>query len=418
MTVTDQQPADSPEMRRDDPDLEQRPEGDVVDDTNDTTPEDYAEDRSSEDSEPDDTAAPEADDAAPDDRPTTGGRPPLIVMILSGLVLMAIGAGLAVALVPGRSTPPTPTQQAAAPTGAAPAGSAGPADPAAGLATPSVPTALPLPEAIGDVNSTEPVAQVGDTTITRGEFVRAYQPGAPPSEVLNQLIQVELVVQQAKAEGVAVDQARVDEQVDQIKQANAEGDDAKFLEFLQQNNIPSEEQLRELLARDQVVEQMLLTHTTMEQAHARHILLSATAEQIEARKAEAEDLVEQLEGGADFAQLASEKSEDPGSKDSGGDLGWAARGMFVPEFDEAIFSMEKGEVRLVQSEFGWHIIELLDLPAVRGLENRDALNTPQGQQAFTETFLPWVEKLKADAEAAQKVKILVTDDQLVTQPGA
>jgi peptidyl-prolyl cis-trans isomerase C len=262
------------------------------------------------------------------------------------------------------------------------------------------------------------VAQVGDAMITRGDFVRAYQPGAPPTEVINQLIQVELVVQEAKVEGVTVDQTKVDDQLKQIKESNGAGDDAAFLAFLQKNKISSVEQLRGLLERDQVVEQMLLVHTTMEQIHARHILLAAEADKIDARKPEAEDLLKQLQGGADFAQIATQKSEDPGSKDKGGDLGWAPRGLFVPEFDTAVFSMKKGELRLVKSQFGWHIIELLDPPEVRGLASRDILTTPPGQQAFTETFLPWVAKLKSDAEAAQKIKILVTDDQLVTKPGA
>lgn len=72
----------------------------------------------------------------------------------------------------------------------------------------------------------------------------------------------------------------------------------------------------------------------------------------------------------------------------------------------------------MKSQFGWHIIELLDLPEVRGLDSRDVLSTQPGQQAFNTTFLPWVAKLKSDAEAAQKIKVLVTDDQLVTKPGA
>jgi peptidyl-prolyl cis-trans isomerase C len=342
------------------------------------------------------------------------------------LLLVVLGAGLAIAFVPNRSVPAAATAAtvpAAATTAQAGATNAAPAAAstaasADGLPTPSVPTALPLPQAIGDVSSTEAIAQVGDVTITRGEFVRAYQPGSPPTDILNQLIQVELVVQEAKAEGVTVDQKKVDDQISQIKQQNGAADDTAFLAFLKKNKIASLDELRGLLERDQVVEHMLLTHTTMEQIHARHILLAATADKVDARKAEAEDLLKQLQGGADFAQLATTKSEDPGSKDKGGDLGWAPRGLFVPEFDTAVFSMKKGELRLVKSQFGWHIIELLDLPVVRGLDSRDMLSTPPGQKAFTDTFLPWVAKLKSDAEAAKKIKVLVTDDQLVTKPGA
>jgi peptidyl-prolyl cis-trans isomerase C len=379
-------------MRRDDPDLEHaQPERDLVED--------------------DDTDMSEADEAEADHTPTPGGRPRLLVLIGSALLLLVIGAGIAMFFAPGRGTPPAAVAPSAAPNAA---GTTSAAD----LPTSSVPTALPLPEAIGDVSSTEPVAQVGDATITRGEFVRAYQPGTPPSQVLKQLIQVELLIQQAAVEGVTIDQTKVDAEIAQIKQQNSLSDDAAFKDFLQKNNISSEAELRTLIGRSQVVDQMLLTHTTMEQAHARHILLSATADKQAARKAEAEDLLKQLQNGADFATLASEKSEDPGSKDKGGDLGWAPRGLFVAEFDDAVFSMKKDELRLVQSQFGWHIIQLIDPPEVRSIESRAMLNTPPGQQAINDTFLPWIEKLQSAAEAAQKIKILVTDDQLVTSAGA
>ncbi len=359
-----------------------------------------------------------------DDPPPSRSRPPLAVLIAGALLLLAIGAGLAFALTGGSAlvatSAPTDTPMPAGTS--APAGTSVPAGtsaPAANIPTSSVPTALPLPQAIGDITSTEAVAQVGDTTITRGDFVRAYRPGTPPSEVIKQLIQVELVVQEAKVENVTVDQKKVDDQLSQIKQQNGAGDDAAFLAFLQKNKISSLEQLRGLLERDQVVERMLLTHTTMEQVHARHILLAATADKVDARKVEADALLKQLQDGADFAQLATQKSEDPGSKVKGGDLGWAPRGLFVPEFDAAVFSMKKDELRLVKSQFGWHIIQLLDLPTIRSLESRDVLNTQPGQKAFTDTFLPWVEKLKSNAEAAQKIKILITDDaKLVTKPGA
>jgi peptidyl-prolyl cis-trans isomerase C len=393
--VTDSQPDDAPDMPSDEYESAQ-PERDPVD-------------------EDDDIDLPDAD--AGSGAPTGGGSRRMIVLIGSVLLLLAIGGGIAAAFVPGQkpSTASAPTSApVGAPTGApvgAPTGAAG------DLPTSAVPTALPLPQAIGDVTSTEPVAQVGDATITRGDFVRAYQPGAPPKDILDQLIQIELVLQQAHADGFTVDQSKIDAQIAQIKQQNNITSDADFAALLKQSNIASVDQLRALIARDQIVEHMILTHTTVEQAHARHILLAATGDQVAARKAEAEDLLKQLQAGADFVKLASEKSEDPGSKDKGGDLGWASRGMFVTEFDQAIFSMKKDELRLVQSKFGWHIIQLLDLPQVRGLESSDMLNTAPGQQAFSETFMPWVKQLQTDAQAANKIKILVTDDQLVAQPG-
>jgi len=78
----------------------------------------------------------------------------------------------------------------------------------------------------------------------------------------------------------------------------------------------------------------------------------------------AEDLLKQIQGGADFSELAKQNSEDPGSKDSGGDLGWVKRGTFVPEFDKVLFdsNLKDGEVfpQIVESQFGYHIIKKLE----------------------------------------------------------
>lgn len=337
----------------------------------------------------------DAADAAEESGPR---RPPLIVIIGSALLLVAIGVGL------GSLIPSGPAREELLPTATA-------VDPAA-----VVPTALPLPEAVGTADSTEPIARVGDAEIPRGDFVRMYQPGADPQELLDQLILRELVVQAATSEGVEVDDAAVTAQVDQLKLNQAGGDDAQFATFLTDNGIGTEENLRRLIGRDLLIEQMVLRHTVAEQVRARHILLSATPEEAEARKAEAEELLAEIEGGGDFAALAQEKSDDPGSKENGGELGWAPRGAYVGPFDEAVFSMEVGEVRLVQTDFGWHIIEVLEAPQERAFESLDLLNTQTGQQAFQESFLPWADQLKADAEAAGEVEVLVEASELVTDP--
>jgi peptidyl-prolyl cis-trans isomerase C len=75
---------------------------------------------------------------------------------------------------------------------------------------------------------------------------------------------------------------------------------------------------------------------------------------------EAKTLVSELEGGADFATLAQEKSTGP-SGPNGGDLGWFGLGMMVPAFEQAVVTMEPGAVSApVQTQFGWHVIKLID----------------------------------------------------------
>ena len=101
--------------------------------------------------------------------------------------------------------------------------------------------------------------------------------------------------------------------------------------------------------------------TLVTQTHARHILIRPgallTAEQA---KAKIDDIYKQLQGGADFAKLATTNSEDPGSAKQGGDLGWLDPGATVPEFDEAMSKLQPGEMSPpFKSQFGWHIVQVL-----------------------------------------------------------
>ena len=100
-----------------------------------------------------------------------------------------------------------------------------------------------------------------------------------------------------------------------------------------------------------------------EKAHARHILFrippDATPEQRNQIKLKAESVADMARKGADFAELAKKYSEDPGSKDNGGDLGWFARGRMVKEFEDAVFGHKPGEiVGPVESQFGYHVIKV------------------------------------------------------------
>ncbi len=90
-----------------------------------------------------------------------------------------------------------------------------------------------------------------------------------------------------------------------------------------------------------------------EEVSARHILVE-TEEQ-------AKELKAKLDKGADFAQLAKENSKDPGSKDDGGNLGYFGHGQMVPQFEEVVFKLKKGEVSApVKTQFGWHLVKLED----------------------------------------------------------
>ena len=94
--------------------------------------------------------------------------------------------------------------------------------------------------------------------------------------------------------------------------------------------------------------------------HSSHILIDAPSgpDSVKAIQ-KAKDIYRQAKAGADFAQLARTNSEDLGSASQGGDLGWAKRGYFVKQFDDAIFRGQVGEIiGPVRTQYGWHIIKI------------------------------------------------------------
>jgi len=102
-----------------------------------------------------------------------------------------------------------------------------------------------------------------------------------------------------------------------------------------------------------------------EQVKVRHILIAvpagADSKTDAAAKAKAEDLLKQIKSGANFADLASKNSDDPGSKAQGGELGWLDRGRTVPEFDKVAFSLNPGQTSdVIKTQFGYHILQVED----------------------------------------------------------
>ncbi|HKY87674.1 MAG TPA: peptidylprolyl isomerase, partial [Pseudorhodoplanes sp.] len=89
------------------------------------------------------------------------------------------------------------------------------------------------------------------------------------------------------------------------------------------------------------------------EVHARHILVE--------KEDEAKAILADLKKGGDFVAIAKEKSKDPGSKENGGDLGYFAKDQMVPEFAEAAFKLDKGQLSdPVKTQFGWHVLKVED----------------------------------------------------------
>ncbi len=121
-----------------------------------------------------------------------------------------------------------------------------------------------------------------------------------------------------------------------------------------------------------------------EQRRASHILVKD--------KAQAEKLAADVKSNRGrFAELAKKASQDPGSAEKGGDLGWFGRGMMVKPFEDAVFEMKPGEVRVVQSEFGFHVVRVTAVQAARARplaevkkEIAEELTQQKGAKKFAE----------------------------------
>lgn len=126
-----------------------------------------------------------------------------------------------------------------------------------------------------------------------------------------------------------------------------------------------------------------------EQVQVRHILISGTDAE---SRAKIEKIEQELKGGADFAQLAKERSDDKGSAARGGDLGTFEAGKMVPEFDQAAFALTKPGERsgIVQSKFGYHILQL---------EARHPART----RSFDEVRNELIQEIQANAQQEARV---------------
>jgi peptidyl-prolyl cis-trans isomerase D len=120
-----------------------------------------------------------------------------------------------------------------------------------------------------------------------------------------------------------------------------------------------------------------------ERVHVEHILLMTvgkTDAEVDEIKKKAEDILSQAKKGANFEDLAKKYSEDPGTKDKGGDLGWIIHGQTVAEFEKAAFSLPKGSISdLVKTQYGFHILKIMDKESAHTKpfdEVKDSIRTP------------------------------------------
>ena len=234
------------------------------------------------------------------------------------------------------------------------------------------------------------------------------------AEIINQFVNEHLIAGEARRRGLTVDSAAVEAQLEMIRQqmpgdsaiAAVLGDltDAEIREEIIQQMLPG--QLFQAVQEETTppTEEDVIAFQTeiSDVVRAQHILLpverSADPETVDSVRSLAETLLDSLEQGADFADLARRYSQDPGSAPQGGELGYFRRGQMVDPFDEAVFALaDSGDVtpEPIRTDFGYHIIRLVDRrqDEVPIEQARSALTQRRQQEAQQELF----EALRADA---------------------
>jgi peptidyl-prolyl cis-trans isomerase C len=228
---------------------------------------------------------------------------------------------------------------------AADAPAAAPAAAPAKPATPAAPkrAAAPAEPAVAVVNGV-PISRTVFEYYVKGSTGKnlADLPANAKNELLDNMIRGEVLSQQAVKDGLD----KTPELQSQLSltrlQVLGEAEAKNYLK----DKAPTDAQLR--AEYDSAISAMPKT-----EYHARHILVAS--------QADAQQIIDQLKGGASFEELAKTKSTDS-SKDQGGDLGWFAATTMVKPFADAVVGLKKGETTQtpVQTPFGWHVIQLLD----------------------------------------------------------
>ncbi|MFN8471817.1 MAG: peptidylprolyl isomerase [Anaerolineae bacterium] len=212
------------------------------------------------------------------------------------------------------------------------------------------------------------------------------------SQVLEGLIADVLVQQYAKKNNISVSDDELQKSIDGL--IKDMGGQDKFDESLKARGMTLESframQRAQLLGnkvRDAVTKDV---PQTQEQVHARHILVQTNDDALKALK--------RLEAGEDFAKVAADISQDPGTAKNGGDLGWFPRGVMVPEFDQVAFGQPVKKLSSpVQTQFGYHIIQVLEKDANRKLPEQ------QWQDLRQFRFQDWLEQQRQKADIKRMV---------------
>ncbi len=250
------------------------------------------------------------------------------------------------------------------------------------------------------------------------------------SRILDSLITREVLSQQAEKMGIKADDAEVNQQMDAMKAKY--GTAENFNKAISAMNLTEPELKKQVateLALRKLVDQEVASKIVIgpneakefydknpeffkipEMVRASHILVKVDPKATPEEKAKAlekiKDIQKRIKGGADFAQVAKEVSDDP-SKANGGDLDFFPRGRMVPAFEKVAFSLQMNQVSdIVETQFGYHLIKLTDKKPAGVMtldEVKPRIEQHLKNEKVSQEFKKYIEGLKS----AAKIQVLV-----------
>lgn len=292
------------------------------------------------------------------------------------------------------------------------------------------------------------VAVVNGTTILKQDFDRAMigvsqrlsSMGKNPEgaeleklklEILENIIGGELLYQDAQKKGVKVEDGKVNQEFDNLKQKFPSPEVfTNWLKEMDLNEKAIKADFRKRMVVQQLIEKEFSSKVSIadpevktfydsnpqffqksDEVKASHILVRVPADANETTKKEARKKIEsvqsKIKAGGDFAALAKEQSDCP-SKEKGGELGFFGRGQMVPPFEKAAFALKPGEVSdIVETEFGYHLIKAQEKkPAstVEFDEVKGQIKQMLTQEKLQKEIILLVEKLKKNAKVERFIK--------------
>jgi foldase protein PrsA len=223
------------------------------------------------------------------------------------------------------------------------------------------------------------------------------QPSSAMPAVSDLLIQEEIVRRFAGEKDVTATDDEIREEI--ASRLGITADDESFDVVFQQELIRSElsetdyrQMIEAAVATDKLREKFLAeVPASADSVHYRQIVVS--------EQATADDIKQQIEAGGDFAALAAENSLDPATKDNGGDVGWAPRGVLGASTEELIFPLEVGEITIIPSPAGVVVIEMLEKDGDHPVEE------DQKEPLAARLFADWIEDKKQSVSIVNNMDV-------------